>query len=298
MPVTKQEGAATATDDPVAEIGKQIEVYQRELDRLNSTASFAYTYLVVAAPTLAAFLLLIIISQGLLDFTTGITAALFFSLLITCAYLVITQPAREEKARQLQHQIRRLDRQQRNLASGRRGEQEVAFALQWLPKEYIVINDIQVASPGLGAQQLDHVVIGPQGVFHLETKNYNGAVIISPDGQWMLLRPGENGLVREGIDSPLAQVRRHEMVLRQILGSLNVGREVPLVSLVVLSHPRCIMEGRDPELTVLKKDHLVSYITDYQNAAKFSARQVRRIALALVRAGTASGTAAGETDGG
>lgn len=290
MPLTKQERTATATEDPLADIEKQIETYQRELDRLNSNASFAYTYLLVAAPTIAAFLLLTIISQGLLDFTTGITGALFFSLLITCAYLVITQPAREDNARQLQHKIRRLIRQKRSLTSGQRGEQEVAFALQWLPEEYVVLNDIQISAPGLEIQQLDHVVVGPQGVFHIETKNYNGAVIISSEGQWMLLRPGETGLVKEGIDSPLAQVKRHEMVLRHILGRLPGGKEVPVISLVVLSHPRCILEGHDPELTVIKKDRLVSYITNYQGPVNLSASQVRRIALALARASTAAKT--------
>lgn len=290
MPLREQERAASASGEPMADIEKQIETYQRELDRLNSNTSFAYTYLVVAAPTMAAFLFLTVISQGLLDFTTGITAALLFSLLITCAYLVITQPAREDNARQLQQRIRRLVRQKRNLTSGRRGEQEVAFALQWLPAEYVVLNDIQVSAPGLERQQLDHVVVGPQGVFHIETKNYNGAIIISAEGQWMLLRSGESGLVREGIDSPMAQVRRHEMVLRQILSHLPASREAPVISLVVLSHPRCILEGRDPELTVLKKDRLVSYITSYQGEVKLSASQVRRIALALVRASVAAET--------
>jgi hypothetical protein len=65
--------------------------------------------------------------------------------------------------------------------SGARGERDVVEALRSLPDTYIIINDIklQLDTPmmsevGLRTKcQADHIVIGPPGLFNIETKNWS-----------------------------------------------------------------------------------------------------------------------------
>ncbi len=67
---------------------------------------------------------------------------------------------------------------------GALGEIQVGFILSDLPKGFYVINDLTTAFGNL-----DHVVIGPTGVFVLETKNWRG--VIAPDGKGELLLNGK-----------------------------------------------------------------------------------------------------------
>lgn len=83
---------------------------------------------------------------------------------------------------------------------GARGEERVAGILRSLPSDYHVFNDFVV-----GRTHIDHVVVGPVGVFAVETKFWNGVVTIE-DGHILLNNHVPNR-------SPLAQtVREAELV--------------------------------------------------------------------------------------
>lgn len=56
---------------------------------------------------------------------------------------------------------------------GKAGEKRVARKLDWLPKEYIILNDIMLPTQ-YGTTQIDHIVVSPYGIFVIETKNYKG----------------------------------------------------------------------------------------------------------------------------
>ncbi|GAW94270.1 nuclease-related domain-containing protein [Calderihabitans maritimus] len=278
-----KEQTGSKTKDPVAELEEQIAYYKAELERLKNKSNFPYVYIVVAIPTTVLFVTLSIISNGLIDFTSGITAALFFSLLITCAYLVLYQPNREEMIRELVRKIRKLTREKAKLEAGIKGEREVAYHLRWLPKSYIVLNDIKLPSEKYETQQFDHIVVGPNGLFHLETKSVNGIVVISETGDWTLIKAVRNNLVREGMDSPHHQIQRHEMVLREFLKANLATIKVPLRSVVVMAHPKTIVEGEDPHLPVIKKDKLLDFIQNYESERRLNKKEVRQVALALVQ---------------
>ena len=69
--------------------------------------------------------------------------------------------------------LRRVER----FFKGARGEERVSGILRSLPDRYHVFNDFVA-----GGLHVDHVVVGPAGVFAVETKNWRGAVTIE-DGQ-------------------------------------------------------------------------------------------------------------------
>jgi hypothetical protein len=61
---------------------------------------------------------------------------------------------------------------------GAAGERKTARALQRLGREWTVVHDLP---DGDGGGNIDHVVVGPTGVFVLETKNLNGQVHFEND---------------------------------------------------------------------------------------------------------------------
>jgi len=66
----------------------------------------------------------------------------------------------------------------RNWRKGILGEKRVVEALTPLDDSYVLIND--VVTPG-GKGNIDHILIGPNGVFVIETKNYSGEVTCKQD---------------------------------------------------------------------------------------------------------------------
>lgn len=68
--------------------------------------------------------------------------------------------------------LRRVER----FFKGARGEERVSGILQSLPSRYHVFNDFVA-----GGLHVDHVVVGPAGVFAVETKNWRGKITIEDD---------------------------------------------------------------------------------------------------------------------
>jgi len=59
---------------------------------------------------------------------------------------------------------------------GARGEEHVAALLATLPQAYHVFHDFAA-----GCYHVDHVVVGPTGIFSVETKSWRGSVTVEED---------------------------------------------------------------------------------------------------------------------
>lgn len=100
-------------------------------------------------------------------------------------------------------------------ARGAEGEERTARLLERLPKSFSVRHDLSM--PGSRAN-IDHVVVGPTGVFTIETKNYRGGVRIA--GGRLIV----GGRRRDGITE---QAGRQARVISDLTG-------VPARALVVV----------------------------------------------------------------
>lgn len=60
-----------------------------------------------------------------------------------------------------------------NFLKGAKGEEWVAHELSFLGSEYAVFNGLRLSG---GKQNFDHIIVGPAGVFVVETKNWKGSV--------------------------------------------------------------------------------------------------------------------------
>ncbi len=93
---------------------------------------------------------------------------------------------------------------------GLKGENAVLKCLETLPKDYFIFNDVKL--PGKGGN-IDHIVIGPSGVFVIETKNYSGKYRINGN-KWFYYK---NGKYIETSKSPGSQVIRNVVNLKNFM---------------------------------------------------------------------------------
>lgn len=145
-------------------------------------------------------------------FALGFSAALAFVSLAACALLTVVSLVWIAVA--VARGLRRVER----YFKGARGEERVSCILGALPDRCHVFNDFVA-----GRAHVDHVVVGPAGVFAVETKNWRGAVTVE-DGHVLL-----DGQLPSR--SPLAQVRKEaELVAAKLAKAGWSGGVTPVLA--------------------------------------------------------------------
>lgn len=105
---------------------------------------------------------------------------------------------------------------------------------------HVVLHDLRLESGG-DVAQIDHLIIG-RGFhfFLLETKNFGGNLSINAAGEFTV----DYGREKYGIESPIEQSKRHEVVLLRVLDELGIVgrlRQRPKIFHAVLLHPRALI---------------------------------------------------------
>jgi hypothetical protein len=163
------------------------------------------------------------------------------------------------------------------------GEQKVVKTLETLSDDYYLINDFTVKfskalynskeDDYIKSIQIDHILVGPPGIFLIETKNWS-------------VRSLENLSLR----SPVDQIRRTNFALFMLLHHetsefrLNLNhhwgdRRISIKNLLVLIQHKPNVEFQ--YVKVLKLDELLGYI-GYAKAT-YSGPEVKKIADTLLR---------------
>lgn len=125
--------------------------------------------------------------------------------------------------------------------SGADGEEAVVRVLNNLDSSFRVVHDVVL--PG-DRQNIDHVVIGPSGVWVIETKNHNGIIRCYND-KWSRKKVGRRGTVYDAsMGNPSKQAKRNAVVLKNWLESQKI--DVGYISAVV------VFANDDAELNVVK----------------------------------------------
>jgi hypothetical protein len=98
------------------------------------------------------------------------------------------------------------------LSAGAGAERAVAGELARLSDDFVVIHNALIRSPA-GAVEVDHLVLGPTGLFAIEAKRWGGQVTPGPD-RWV-----QNGhRVSRTYPSPAAQLQRIQQAVGLMLG--------------------------------------------------------------------------------
>lgn len=166
---------------------------------------------------------------------------------------------------------------------GALGEQKVVKTLESLPDEYFLINDFAVSfSPAIYNRQendyiksiqIDHILIGPSGIFLIETKNWS-----------------EKSMENLCLRSPVQQIKRTSFVLFKLLNNeisnyrLRLDRhhwgdkKVSIRNLIVLINTKPKEEFQ--YVKILTVNELLGYVNYFKPS--FSNIETQRIADFLV----------------
>lgn len=119
------------------------------------------------------------------------------------------------------------------------------------------------------SQEFDHIVVGENGVFNIETKYYSGSITVDKTGSWS--RTDKYGNPKRD-ENPLMQVDRHRAVLMGIL-----GKNTPIVDIICISHPDAILNISDnAPVPVMKYDVLSRFIQNYKSEKELSSEQIQK----------------------
>ncbi len=159
--------------------------------------------------------------------------------------------------------IRRERTQMLLFKHGLKGEAATTAVLRGLPGWYYLCPDVTIQT-GSARAQMDHVVVGPNGVFVVETKNHVG-VISGDDEDYKLLQTKKNdsGGCGRRFYSPMRQVTTHANVMTRYLKEL--GFQVKAQGIVYFSHPKTKVRVHSFEIPVFSarkggKRKLLRYI--------------------------------------
>jgi hypothetical protein len=144
-----------------------------------------------------------------------------------------------------------------NWTAGKRGELAVTEALQGLCNNYVVLNDLTFPD---AKGNVDHLVIGPNGLFVIETKNYTGRVKCLGD-QWFINGHRTKSLSRQAKSNALAVRSNLAMVFAEHQAKLPY-----VVPLLVFVHCRGGLNLKNPTIPVLKSGQLAGFIQNYKPA--------------------------------
>jgi hypothetical protein len=156
---------------------------------------------------------------------------------------------------------------------GSQGEKNVIKTLtRNLNDDYSLINDVYL--PG-GGGDIDHIVLGPNGVFVLETKNWSGKILVNGD-QWQ--RPGKHAM-----GSPSLQVKRNTQKVRRLVDSVPSLHGVYVEGIVVLTNQHANLSINNPSVPIIRLQQLISHITSHGNG-NLSQEQIAQIAKQIQNA--------------
>ena len=129
-------------------------------------------------------------------------------------------------------------------------------------------------------QEIDHILIGPAGVIHIETKDYIGSIAVRNTQFW------ERDVRMDGritpFNSPAFQVQRHDAVIRHI-----VGDNIPVHSIICLSNKNVMLKDAEKsDVPIVCLRDLGEYLDNLHNseAAKLSQEEADLVFLLIEKA--------------
>jgi hypothetical protein len=160
---------------------------------------------------------------------------------------------------------------------GAEGEEKVAGHLGLLGDPYRVIHDVVL--PGMTGN-IDHIILGPNGVFVIETKNNNGFISCNGDS-WTQRKVGQRGTPYMGkIGCPSKQAKRHAILVRSFIrDKLSVNIYVNCA--VVFTNQQATLRIYNPTVFVLKPHELCEFIKRYHSDWTLGEKELRKLDEAI-----------------
>lgn len=165
-----------------------------------------------------------------------------------------------------------LEREQKKYERGAQGENAVAKELKRFPNSFHVLHDLKTEYGNL-----DHVVIGPTGVYVLDAKNNRG--IISADGKGGLLQNGKSAANLE-TKKLVGRTMSIKEKVDTLTGNADTYFQVLYVFTSAWVEP---IWGKTGAVICLTEDQLYKYIVEKDFGTKLKPEQVEKTARAFAQ---------------
>jgi len=165
-----------------------------------------------------------------------------------------------------------LEKKRIDFRKGATGEALVGFILEGFPDAYIVIHGLK---PKRHSGDIDHIVVGPTGVYAIDTKNWRGVIAADDEGELLLNgRPTDKPEVRNLFD-------RAMFIKEKIKGLVAVD---PYVR-GILAFPSARVEakwGKTGSVHCMRDDQLYKYIVENKKGQKLTKKEIELISQAFL----------------
>jgi hypothetical protein len=164
-----------------------------------------------------------------------------------------------------------------NTRKGWQGEVAMAAELSYLSDDYLLLNDVML--PGARGN-IDHILVGPSGVFVFETKNYAGKYVCYGD-RWFF----QGRRQKYDVKSISLQAKNNASIVSDVLHSS--GFTVEVNPLLVFTHPSAQLWLHRPTVPVLRGGTVRTFVLNqkprFQLTGPYAEKVVNKI-LATNRA--------------
>ncbi len=168
-----------------------------------------------------------------------------------------------------------FQRKYRIYNGGYQGEKTVIRTLNKnFNDDYYLLNEVYLQG---GGGDIDHIVLGPNGVFVLETKNWSGKININGD-DWQ--RPGKHPM-----GSPSLQAKRNAQKIRHLIDASSALRSLDIFveGIVVLTNQHASLNINNPTVPILKLQQLPNHITARKTGNRFTQQQLETIGQEILK---------------
>jgi hypothetical protein len=179
---------------------------------------------------------------------------------------------------------RRRSQLRDQLQAGLKGQRILPRMLVGLDDNYYLLNNFNL--PGR-ADDIDHLVIGPNGIFALETKHHRGRIFWR-DGEWYQSKVSRRGRLQPEtpMRDPTQQLKRNVDYLRSCINRtdpmLSHRTRLWIEGAVVFTHPAVSLDLPEAVLAalpfpVLRARNLPAHILGHVPRQSYSKADVRQI---------------------
>lgn len=150
------------------------------------------------------------------------------------------------------------------LNAGVKGEQQTYDILKQLPKEYTVITNPVIHNRG-SVNELDFVVIGTNGVFVVETKNYRGIITGNTSAQnWKQIKHGKNKTYEKEVKNPAKQSYRQGRRMTEMFIDFGISADVfPILYFVDSRSELKITDDAEINVAIINNENdLIDFIVN------------------------------------
>ena len=162
-----------------------------------------------------------------------------------------------------------LAKERKDFLRGATGEVVVGYKLADFPDGFYVVNDLKTE-----AGNLDHVVIGPTGVFALDAKNWRGVVAADGKGELLLNGRFEKPYTRQFVG--------RVMGIKDRVKALAHGPDPYIQAVFVFTSARVDANwGTTGNVHCIRDDQLYDYIVESKKGKKLTTKEVKTIARAF-----------------